>query len=102
MGILTSRAPAYHPYRLKIRFSGQSVADVELDAGNRKWLPKPSGRVYPETYAVPVPRTLPPGRYALKFKLYANEERRDVLVALDPGLQDKDSYYTVTSVTVRE
>ena len=73
-----------HPYRLKIRLDGPKVEDIELESGNQKWLPKPSGSVYSKTYPITIPQTLRPGRYKLKFKLFSNQERKDVFVALDP------------------
>jgi len=94
-------APAYHPYRLKIRFDGPGVEDIELDSKNHKWLPKPSGGVYPETYPISIPKTLRPGQYNLKFKLYSKEEGRNVLVALDPKLLDEDNYYSIATVTIK-
>jgi hypothetical protein len=94
-------APAYHPYHLKVRLDGPHLADVELEAGNQKWLPKPSGGIYPQTYPISIPKTLRPGQYTLKFKLYSRQERRDVLIALDPKRLDEENYYSVASVTVK-
>jgi hypothetical protein len=93
-------APAYHPYRLKIKFEGPKIEDVELDAGNRKWMPEPSGGVYTETYSISIPKALPPGQYMLKFKLYSNEEEKDVFVALDPERRDGENYYSIAAVNV--
>jgi hypothetical protein len=93
-------APAYHPYRLKIKFEGPKIEDVELDAGNRKWMPEPSGGVYTETYSISIPKALPPGKYMLKFKLYSNEEEKDVFVALDPERRDGENYYSIAAVNV--
>ncbi|MFC1634319.1 DUF4832 domain-containing protein [Planctomycetota bacterium] len=95
-------APAYHPYRLKIRFDGPGVEDMELDAGNQKWMPKPSGDVYPQTYPISIPQTLRPGRYKLKFKLYSNQEDKDVFVALDPNRLDEENYYSVAPVNIKK
>ena len=95
-------APAYHPYRLRIRFDGPDVEDVELDAGNRKWMPKPSGGVYAEIYHVSTPRALQPGQYNLKFKLYSIEEGRNVFVALNPELLDEEHYYSVAAVNIKK
>jgi hypothetical protein len=95
-------APAYHSYRLKIRFDGPTIEDVELEAGNEKWLPKPSGGVYPETYPISIPKTLRPGRYKLKFKLYSNQENNDVLIALDPKLLDQENFYSVAALTIKK
>ena len=95
-------APAYNSYRLKIRFDGPTIEDVELEAGNEKWLPKPSGGVYPETYPISIPKTLCPGRYKLKFKLYSNQENKDVLIALDPKLLDQENFYSVAALTIKK
>jgi hypothetical protein len=95
-------APAYNPYHLKIRFDGPKKEDIELDARNQKWMPKSSGKIYLESYRVSVPRTLQPGRYKLKFKLYSTQEDRNVFVALDPGLLDEDNYYLIAEVNVKK
>jgi len=95
-------APAYHPYRLKVRLDGPNVEDIELNAGNQKWMPKPSGGVYPETYPISIPKLLQPGQYKLKFKLYSNEEGRDVFAALDPELLDEEHYYSVATFNVKK
>lgn len=95
-------APAYHPYCLKFRFDGPEVKDVELDAENKKWLPKPVGDVHSETYRVSIPETLRPGRYKLKFKLYSKQEDKNVFIALDPALLDEENYYLMTPVTIRK
>jgi hypothetical protein len=87
---------------LKIRLDGTKVEDIELESGNQKWLPKPSGRIYPETYSVSIPQTLRPGRYKLKFKLFSNQERKDVFVALDPDRLDEDNYYLVAPVMIKK
>lgn len=94
-------APAYHPYTLIMRFEGPMVSDVEMDAGNRDWMPQGKKPVWRKKYAVAVPEKLVPGRYALKFKLYSKQEKRDVLVALKRKLLDKDNFYLVTTVIVR-
>jgi hypothetical protein len=95
-------APAYHPYHLKIRFDGPNIEDIELGAGNQKWMPKPSGGIYPETYPISIPKTLQPSQYKLKFKLYSNEEERDVFTALDPELLEEENFYLVTEVNVKK
>jgi hypothetical protein len=95
-------APAYHPYCLKVRFDGPEVKDLELDAGNRKWLPKPIGGIYPQTYRVSIPETLRPGQYKLKFKLYSKQEDKNVFIALDPDLLDEKNYYRIAPVTIRK
>ncbi len=95
-------APAYHPYRLKIRLDGPEVQDLELNAENQKWLPKPSGGIYPQTYRAPIPQTLRPGQYKLKFKLYSRQEDKNVFIALDPDLLDEENYYLIAPVTIRK
>jgi hypothetical protein len=94
-------APAYHPYDLKIRFDGPNVEDMELEAGNQKWLPKSPGGIYSETYPISIPKTLRPGQYHLKVKLYSKQESRNVLVALDQKLLDEEHYYPIAVITVK-
>lgn len=93
-------APAYHPYQLKIRFDGPEVKNLELDSENKKWLPKPISDVYSETYRITIPESLRPGPYKLKFKLYSRQEDKDVFIALDPDLLDKENYYLIAPVTI--
>jgi hypothetical protein len=95
-------APAYHPYQLLFRLEGPETMDWAVDSGNRKWSPEPQGKTYRETYTVDVPRTLEPGRYALKLKLRSNEARRDVFLALDPQRLDSENFYQITTVTVAD
>ena len=95
-------APANHPYYLKIRWEGPGVEDIELDSGNQKWMPKPSGGIYPEMYHITVPEALEPGQYTLKFKLHSNREGKDVFVALDPERLDKENYYSITTVIIKK
>jgi hypothetical protein len=94
-------APPYQPYTLRLRLAGAKIADFEFDAGNRRWLPEPVGRVYRESHTVAVPPSLPPGTYMLKLKLYAKGPKRDVLLALDRHLLDEDNFYRIASVEVR-
>lgn len=95
-------APAYHPYLLRVRLAGPGAADFEFDSGNRKWVAEPNGQTCAEDYVLRVPATLKPGRYELKVKLYDEDERRDVLLALDPSLRDDQGYYAVTAVRLAD
>jgi len=94
-------APAYNPYRLQIRLDGPERCDIDVAAGNMKWMPKPDGGIYRHAYAISIPKTLRSGRYALKFRLYWDKEKRDVLVALAPRLLDDANYYTIAQVDLK-
>ncbi|RJP29293.1 MAG: DUF4832 domain-containing protein [Candidatus Omnitrophota bacterium] len=93
-------APAYRPYTLILRLEGAATTDIERNAGNQTWQPSTT-KVYQETYTIPVPNTLPSGRYKLKVKLYDKETKRDVLLALDPTIMDEDNFYQVGDVEMR-
>lgn len=93
-------APAYHPYRLKIRLVGSQTLEFDLDAGNQKWLPVATDGTYREKYTLTIPDGISPGEYELKLKLYSNEDSKDVFLALDPALLDSENYYTITTVRV--
>jgi hypothetical protein len=93
-------APAYHSYTLQIRLAGPDTAEFELDSGNRRWVGESPGKIYTESYALAIPKVLTPGRYVLRVKLYDRDEKRDVLLALDPSLRDERGYYRVTPVDV--
>ncbi|MBN2327775.1 MAG: DUF4832 domain-containing protein [Candidatus Omnitrophica bacterium] len=95
-------APAYHPYILKLRLEGPSMETFEMDSGCRNWMPEPPNRTYSETYRFSIPKTLAPGRYAIKMKLYSGEEDRDVFLALDPDLMDENHFYTISTIDVKE
>jgi len=95
-------APAYHPYVLKVRLAGPKTVDVDLESGNRRWMPVTTDGVYREDYIVPIPDGTPPGQYELKLKLYSNDENKDVLLALDPALLDEENYYQIATVQVTE
>lgn len=91
-------APAYHPYDLKIRLAGPETVDFELESGNRKW----TEGVHREKYIWVIPNGIPAGQYVLKFKLYSNDEKKDVFLALDPSLLDEENYYKISKVIVKE
>ena len=93
-------APAYQPYRLVTRLQGPTSLDISLDAGNRAWLPRPSGPVYVQTYPITMPATLTPGTYQFKLKLYCEQTNRNVHLALDPGIQDKQGFYTIGDMLI--
>ncbi len=95
-------APAYNPYRIKIKLGGQKVPVIDLDAGNMQWMPSPSGRIYTQSYPFSIPGVLKPGRYELKFKLYSEQEDRDVRIALNPQLLDDEGYYAIAEVEAGE
>lgn len=95
-------APAYYPYVLKVRLVGPKTVDFKLESGNRKWMPVSTDGIHREKYIVTVPEGTPPGQYDLKLKLYSNDENKDVLLALDPGLLDGENYYKIAAVQVRK
>jgi len=95
-------APAYNPYSILFRFEGQDTEDFELDSRNPKWLPQPDGGVYMEHYPISIPSKLQSGRYKLKFKLYSNDEGKNVFVALDPKLLDQENYYLIAVVNMQK
>jgi hypothetical protein len=95
-------APAYHPYVLKIRLVGPTTVDFELESGNRRWMPVATDGMYRENYVVAIPEGTPSGLYVLKMKLFANDENKDVLLALDPDLLDGENYYKIATVRVEK
>ena len=95
-------APAYHPYVLKVRLAGSRTVDLDLPSGNRKWMPAATDGMHRETYTVTLPPGTPPGPYELKLKLHANDQNRDVLLALDPALLDQENYYRIATLHVTE
>lgn len=46
------------------------------------------------------PITLQPGQYTLKFKLYSNQEEKEVFIALDPERLDENNDYAVATLTI--
>ena len=93
-------APAYRPYRLRLRLQGAETLDLDLDSGNRRWVPEPGARTYTENYAIDLPAGLKPGRYTLKLKLYDEQTERDVRLALSSRLLDREGFYQVAAVDV--
>ena len=90
-------ARAYHPYSLLLRLEGPQTCEIELPAGNTRWLPQQNCR---ESYALALPATLPAGDYDLKLKLHCRDAARDVKLPLKAALLGKDGYYTVGRVRV--
>jgi len=96
-------APAYYPYVLTIRLAaGRKTIDFKLQSGNRRWMPVSTDGLHREKYTVTIPNEIPPGQYELKLKLHSNQEKKDVLLALDPDLWDGEKYYTVAKVRVEK
>jgi len=93
-------APAYHLYHLTLRLQGPEVIDLELDSGNRRWIPESEGKTYSEDYGIEIPKTLRTGQYKLKLKLYSKEQKQDVFLALDPQLLDDGNFYRIGKVTL--
>lgn len=95
-------APAYHSYHLFLRLQGPETIDLQLDSGNLSWISEPEGKIYNKDYKIGIPKTLKPGQYELRLKLYSKEEDRDVFLALDPRLFDDNNFYGIGKVTVVE
>ncbi len=90
-------APAYNPYSLIIRLEGSSNQEFTLDSHNQKWRPS-LDETYKEDYSIQIPASLKTGTYKLKIKLYDNDAKRDVILALDPNLMDKEKFYFVADI----
>lgn len=95
-------APAYRPYVMKLRLAGPRPVDIEIDSGNRDWMPASTDGVHREEYTLTIPERTPPGQYELKIKLYSHDENEDVLLALNPGLMDMDYYDHITTVEITD
>jgi len=93
-------APAYSPYHLVLRLQGLETIDLELDSGNQAWIPEPEGKTYSKDYRIDIPKTLKPGKYELRLKLYSKEQEQDVFLALDRQLLDDNNFYRIGKVTV--
>ena len=65
-------------------------------------MPAARDGMHRETYTVALPPGAPPGSYELKLKLHANDQNRDVLLALDPALLDQENYYSIATLHVTE
>ncbi len=90
-------APAYHPYKLIIRFEGPATHEFELDAHNERWIPK---EICKETYSISIPSALATGKYTLKMKLLSKQEERNVSLAFEPTITDKDGLYRIADIQV--
>jgi len=91
-------APAYKKYALKLCLVGAKTIDVELESGNRGWMPD---GVNNEKYRVTIPEGTPPGQYELRLKLFSLDENRDVLLALDQNLLDGNKYYKIAAINIK-
>lgn len=94
-------APSYHAYRLRLCLAGPETVNLDLDAGNRRWLPSRAGETVLESYPIDLPTALKPGTYALKFKLFSEETLRDVRVALASRVLDNNGYSLVGTVEIQ-
>jgi hypothetical protein len=92
-------APAYHPYRVRVRLEGPQTLDQDFDSGNRRWLP--AATPVTERCQLRLPPDLKPGAYTLKLKLHSPETARDVFLALRPELLDKSNFYRVGPVEIK-
>ena len=93
-------APAYHRYHLVLRLQGPETIDIELDSGNRAWIPKSQAETYSKDYRIDIPKRLEPGEYELKLKLYSTEREQDVFLALDRQLLDDNYFYRIAKMAV--
>lgn len=82
------------------RFSSEGAehAEMRVAAGNTRWLPGET--TWDETYSLAIPRTLPPGEYQLKIKLYSPQTKRDVKLPLKAERTDRHGFYAVGPVVV--
>ena len=46
------------------------------------------------------PKGTPPGQYDLRLKLFSNYENKDVFLALDSNLLDRNNYYKIATVKI--
>jgi hypothetical protein len=95
-------APGYNPYCLILRLQGPETIDIELDSGNRAWIPEPQPKIYSEDYQINIPEKLDAGEYELKLKLYCRERKQDVLLALDRRLLDDKNFYRIAKVIMTQ
>ena len=93
-------APAYKAYQLSFCLEGQDTYTFTCPAGNRRWLPQASQPTYTEDYDIKLPISLASGTYALKLKMFSPQNQRDVLLALDPTLRDREGYYRIGSIEI--
>jgi len=91
-------APAYHPFRLKVRLAGPETHEFVVDAGNMKWLPDKADDPVPWSYRLQLPATMKAGRYQLKLKLACPQTGRDVRLALEKDLMDAEQFYVIGDV----
>ncbi|RMF97364.1 MAG: hypothetical protein D6741_10165, partial [Planctomycetota bacterium] len=94
-------APAYHAYDLIWRLRGPKVYSQRMPSGNRRWLPGPDDRPYREKYSLELPGDLPPGDYALQWKLHSAEAARDVALPLKTATRDEEGFYTIGTVSIQ-
>ncbi|TWU40540.1 DUF4832 domain-containing protein [Novipirellula artificiosorum] len=95
-------APAYHPYKLRIRLTsadGQSVIST-VDACNMRWMPADDSPLYSETYVVPEWTSLATGAYEIAIQMHCPAEQKPVLLPLRPKLKDDNGFYSIGTLTV--
>jgi hypothetical protein len=93
-------APAYEPFKLRLRLCGPATQDFEIESGNLRWIPLPDKKTYDEEYRVELSKELKPGEYTLQLKLYSPAAERDVLPALKRDLRSRDGFYTLGKVRI--
>jgi hypothetical protein len=93
-------APAYHAYELQIRLEGPVTLNAALPSNNKRWQPLPKGIVFTEKYSFTLSNLLPVGAYTVKFKLYSPETGRDVQIAIQKDLRDKEGFYKLGNLEI--
>ena len=93
-------APAYAPYELRMKLSGEGTSLVRVAArGCRSWLPGPP---VSSRYEFSLPPDLKPGPYTFCLGLFDIHEGRErpVEFALKPSALDPEGYYRLAQVSV--
>jgi len=93
-------APAYEPFQLRLRLCGPPTLNLNIESGNRKWLPLHEKKTHEEEYEIDLPQELKPGDYALQMKLYSPAADRDVLLPLKRDLLDRHGFYTLCKIRI--
>jgi hypothetical protein len=93
-------APAYHSYKLHVRFEGETSIDITQDSGNQNWMPGEISRNVYQWNSFMIPSSVPAGEYTLKLKLYSPDAKEDVKIAMDAKRQDADGFYTIGAVNI--
>ncbi|MCX6934333.1 MAG: DUF4832 domain-containing protein [Verrucomicrobia bacterium] len=93
-------APTYHPYELRVKFSGDQTSWVGVAGrADKSWLP---GAPIVVPAKLNLPSDLKPGRYALSVGLFDSSADRDrpVEFALQATRRDAEGFYRVAEIEV--